>query len=65
MPTVPRSALRSVGRLNFLDPFTETTEEGRKRQLLSTRNQRGVRGNGLLCRISTKIPMNNYLGACI
>lgn len=31
--TVPRSALRSVGRLNFLDPLTETTEKG-KRQLL-------------------------------
>lgn len=30
-PTVPRSLLRSVGRLNFLPgPFTETKETGKK-----------------------------------
>lgn len=30
-PTVPRSVLRSVGRLNFLpDPLTETKEIGKK-----------------------------------
>lgn len=34
-PTVPRSVLRSVGRLNFLPgPLTETKEQETKHQLI-------------------------------
>jgi len=46
LPTVPRSALRSVGRLNFLDPLTETTEKG-ERQLLIVNKEKGARVNNM------------------
>lgn len=43
-PTVPRSLLRSVGRLNFLPgPFTETKETGKKEVINPfNRKQNGV-----------------------
>lgn len=46
LPTVPRSVLRSVGRLNFLDPLTETTEKG-ERQLLISKKEKRARENNM------------------